>query len=185
MTLQHSGWGLRFMDYDNDGWKDLLIAQGHDLDTIEKSFPNLHYREPPLLLRNIAGKRFVNVGPVSGGLFQQRWVGRGLAIGDIDNDGRLDAVVTENGGPAHILMNRTKTTNHWIGFKLVGHKSNRDGIGAVIRIDTSGGSQWYTVTTGSSYLSASDVRAHFGLGADTAVKEGRDSLAERHRSEPQ
>jgi hypothetical protein len=170
MTLQHSGWGLRFMDYDNDGWKDLLIAQGHDLDTIEKSFPNLHYREPPLLLRNIGGQRFVNVGPVSGSLFQQRWVGRGLAIGDIDNDGRLDAVITENGGPAHILMNRTKTTNHWIGFKLVGHKSNRDGIGAVIRIETSGGSQWYTVTTASSYLSASDVRAHFGLGADTAVK---------------
>jgi hypothetical protein len=130
----------------------------------------LHYREPPLLLRNIGGQRFVNVGPVSGSLFQQRWVGRGLAIGDIDNDGRLDAVITENGGPAHILMNRTKTTNHWIGFKLVGHKSNRDGIGAVIRIETSGGSQWYTVTTASSYLSASDVRAHFGLGADTAVK---------------
>ena len=109
MTLLHSGWGLRFMDYDNDGWKDLLIAQGHDLDTIEKSFPDLHYREPPMLLRNVEGKKFVDVGPVSGEVFQQSWVGRGMAIGDIDNDGRIDAVVTENGGPAHILMNRTPT----------------------------------------------------------------------------
>ncbi|MGA8109055.1 MAG: CRTAC1 family protein, partial [Acidobacteriaceae bacterium] len=173
-TLLHSGWGARFVDYDNDGWKDLLIAQAHDLDTIEKSFPDLHYREPPMLLRNVEGKKFVNVGPVSNNVFQQRWVGRGLAIGDIDNDGRVDAVITENGGPAHILMNRTRTANgttsHWIGFRLVGHKSNRDGIGAVIRIDTSQGSQWETVTTSSSYLSASDVRAHFGLGRDTSVK---------------
>jgi enediyne biosynthesis protein E4 len=166
-TLLHSGWGARFADYDNDGWKDLLIAQAHDLDTIEKSFPELHYREPPMLLRNLDGKRFVNVGPVSNEVFRARWVGRGLAIGDLDNDGRMDAVITENGGPAHILMNRTATSNHWIGFKLVGRESNRDGIGAVVRIDTSKGSQWDTVTTASSYLSSSDVRAHFGLGADT------------------
>jgi enediyne biosynthesis protein E4 len=169
-TLLHSGWGARFVDYDNDGWKDLLIAQAHDLDTIEKSFPGLHYREPPMLLRNLEGKKFVDVGPVSSDVFRARWVGRGMAIGDIDNDGRMDAVITENGGPAHILMNRTKTANHWIGFKLVGHRSNRDGIGAVIRIDTSKGSQWETVTTASSYLSASDVRAHFGLGSDTSAK---------------
>jgi hypothetical protein len=103
-------------------------------------------------------------------VFQQHWVGRGLAIGDIDNDGRMDAVVTENGGPAHILMNRTVTANHWIGFKLVGHKSNRDGIGAVIQVDTQTGSQWYTVTTASSYLSSGDVRAHFGLGADLEAR---------------
>ena len=77
MSLLHSGWGLRFMDYDNDGWKDLMIAQGHDLDTIEKDHPQLHYREPLMLLRNVDGKSFVNVGPASGPLFQQHWVGRG------------------------------------------------------------------------------------------------------------
>jgi enediyne biosynthesis protein E4 len=169
-TLLHSGWGVRFMDYDNDGWKDLLIAQGHDLDTIEKSFPQLHYREPPMLLRNVHGNKFVDVSSASGQVFSQRWVGRGMAVGDINNDGRLDAVITENGGPAHLLMNETKTANHWIGFKLIGHKSNRDGIGAGIRIDTSKGAQWYTVTTASSYLSSSDVRAHFGLGLETQVK---------------
>jgi hypothetical protein len=169
-TMLHSGWGLRFVDYDNDGWKDLLVAQGHDLDTIEKISPQLHYREPVMLLRNIGGKGFVDVGSVSGEVFRQRWVGRGMAIGDLDNDGRMDAVVTENGGPVHILMNRTKTANHWIGFKLVGHKSNRDGIGAVIEVDTAKGSQWYTVTTASSYMSSGDVRAHFGLGTEEGAK---------------
>jgi hypothetical protein len=171
LTLLHSGWGARFMDYDNDGWKDLLIAQAHDLDTIERDFPQLHYREPPLLLRNVDGRKFVDVGPVSNIVFKERWVGRGLAVGDIDNDGRMDAIITENGGPAHLLMNRTKSTNHWIGFKLVGHRSNRDGIGAVIRIDTATGSQWVTVTTSSSYMSASDGRAHFGLGRESTVQK--------------
>jgi hypothetical protein len=123
-----------------------------------------------MLLRNVDGKKFVNVGPDSGELFQQRWVGRGLAVGDLDNDGRLDAVVTENGGPAHVLMNRTQTGNHWIGFKLAGHRSNRDGIGAVIHIETAAGAQWYTVTTASSYLSSGDVRAHFGLGKESEIR---------------
>ena len=161
----HSGWSLRFLDYDNDGWKDLLIAQGHDLDTIEKSFPQLHYREPMLLLRN-TGKKFVDVSPISGDIFHDAWVGRGMAIGDIDNDGHIDAVVTENGGPAHVLLNRTVPSNHWITLRLVGHKSNRDGIGAVVKLTTSEGSQWATVTTSSGYLSSSDPRVHFGMNGN-------------------
>jgi hypothetical protein len=104
MTLTHSGWGVRFLDFDNDGWKDLLIAQGHDLDTIELNFPTLRYREPLLLARN-TGHGFVDVSAQSGPVFEQRWVARGLAVGDIDNDGRLDAVVTNNEGPIYILRN--------------------------------------------------------------------------------
>jgi hypothetical protein len=165
----HSGWSLRFMDYDNDGWKDLLIAQGHDMDNIELVSPQLHYREPMMLLRN-TGKKFVDVSSISGGIFQEAWVGRGMAIGDIDNDGRIDAVVSTNGGAAHILHNETATTNHWITLHLTGHKSNRDGIGAVVKLTTPQGAQWVTVTTSSGYLSSSDPRVHFGLG-DSAMAE--------------
>jgi enediyne biosynthesis protein E4 len=165
MTVAHSGWGVRFFDYDNDGWKDLLIAQGHDLDTIEMNFPNLRYREPMLLARN-TGKGFVDVSEESGSVFKQPWVSRGLAIGDLDNDGRLDAVVTTNDGPAHILHNETAAQNHWLLLKLTGHKSNRDGIGAAVKLVTASGQQFATVTTASSYLSASDKRVHFGLGKD-------------------
>ena len=169
ITLLHSGWGIRFLDYDNDGWKDLLVAQGHDLDTIEQNYPQLHYKEPMLLVRNTS-KGFVDVSKESGKVFEEPWVGRGMAIGDLDNDGRLDAVVTTNGGPAHILHNETATRNHWLTIELVGHRSNRDGIGAEIKLTTTKGSQYVTVTTASSYLSASDKRAHFGLGADAVAK---------------
>ncbi|WP_245632435.1 CRTAC1 family protein [Edaphobacter aggregans] len=169
MTLLHSGWGVRFLDYDNDGLKDLLIAQGHDLDTIELNFPQLHYKEPMLLARN-TGKGFVDVSAQSGDIFHQAWAGRGMAIGDIDNDGRIDAVVTTNGGSAYVLHNETATPNHWLTLSLVGHRSNRDGIGAEIKLTTSACSQYVTVTTAGSYLSSSDKRAHFGLGADTVAK---------------
>lgn len=163
ITAMHSGWCLRFIDYDNDGRKDLLIAQGHDLDTIEKISPQLHYREPMLLARN-DGKGFVDVSPGSGDIFHEAWVGRGMAIGDIDNDGRIDAIVSTNGGSAYIVHNETETAGHWITLHLTGHKSNRDGIGAVVKMTTPQGSQWVTVTTCSGYLSASDPRVHFGMG---------------------
>jgi hypothetical protein len=88
-----------------------------------------------------------------------------MATGDLDNDGRVDAVVTTNGGPAYVLHNETASGNHWITLHLTGHKSNRDGIGAVVKLTTAQGSQWVTVTTSGSYLSASDPRVHFGLGS--------------------
>jgi len=169
VTMAHSGWGVRFLDYDNDGWKDLLVAQGHDLDTVELSYPNLHYREPMLLLRN-TGKEFVDVSTASGAVFSQPWLGRGMAIGDIDNDGRLDSVVTTNDGPAHILHNETPTQNHWLKVKLVGHKSNRDAIGAEVKLVTAKGQQCATVSTAGSYLSASDKRIHFGLGSESSAQ---------------
>ena len=163
MSMLHSGWGLRFIDYDNDGWKDLLIAQGHDLDTIELTSPQLRYKEPLLLARN-AGARFIDVSAESGPVFHQALAGRGLATGDIDNDGKIDAVVTTNDGPAYILRNETVTQNHWLALKLTGHKSNRDAIGAEVKIVTAKGAQYSTVTTASSYLSSSDKRLLIGLG---------------------
>ncbi len=170
MTLLHSGWGIRFLDYDNDGLKDLLIAQGHDLDTVELNYPQLHYKEPMLLAHNTGKGGFVDVSALSGAVFAEPWVSRGMAVGDLDNDGRVDAIVTTNGGPAHILHNETATTNHWLLLNLVGHKSNRDAIGAEIKLTTSRGPQWVTVSTAGSYLSSNDKRAHFGLGPDTTVK---------------
>jgi hypothetical protein len=164
MTLLHSGWGIHFLDYDNDGRKDLLIVQGHDLDTIELNYPQLHYKEP-MLLANNTGKGFVDVSAESGTVFKQAWAGRGLAVGDLDNDGRIDAVVTTNGGQAYVLRNETKTANHWLTLLLVGHRSNRDAIGAEVKLITSVGSQYQVISTAGSYLSSSDKRAHFGLGA--------------------
>ena len=169
MTMAHSGWGVRFFDYDNDGWKDLLIAQGHDLDTIELNYPNLHYREPVLLARN-TGHGFVDVSAQSGNIFRQAWVSRGMAIGDLDNDGRLDAVLTTNDGSVHVLHNEMATRNHWILLKLVGHKSNRDAIGAEVTLVTGFGPQYATVSTTGSYLSASDKRVHFGLGQESVAR---------------
>ena len=169
ITLAHSGWGVRLFDFDNDGWKDLLIAQGHDLDTIEQTNPNLRYREPMLLARN-TGKGFVDVSQSSGEVFNRSWVARGLAIGDLDNDGRLDAVVTTNDGPAYVLRNETPSANHWLLLTLVGHKSNRDAIGANIKLVTASGQQFATVSTASSYLSSGDKRVHFGIGKESSVE---------------
>jgi len=168
MTMGHTGWGVHFLDFDNDGWTDLLIAQGHDLDNIELTNPNLHYRDSMLLARN-NGKKFVDVSAQSGSAFEKAWAARGMAVGDVDNDGRLDAVVTTNDGPIHIVHNETPTQNHWILLNLVGHKSNRDAIGAWVKIETSSGIQTATVTTASSYLSSNDKRVHFGLGKSTEV----------------
>lgn len=169
MTLLHSGWGIRFMDYDNDGFKDLWVVQGHDMDNIELNFPQLHYKEPMLLARN-TGQGFVNVSAASGEVFHQAWSSRGLAIGDLDNDGKLDGVVTTNDGPAFVVHNETPSKNHWLLLNLVGHKSNRDGVGAVVKLTTSKGAQYVTANTAGSYLSSTDKRVHFGLGMDAVAQ---------------
>lgn len=170
MSLAHSGWGSRLFDFDNDGWNDLLVVQGHVLDNIEQVLPNLRYREPMLLARN-TGNGFVDVSAESGAVFQRLSVARGMALGDIDNDGRLDAVVTTNDGPVFLLHNETVTPNHWLLLKLVGHKSNRDAIGATVTVITADRQQMATVTTAGSYLSSSDKRVHFGLGKENVAQK--------------
>lgn len=169
MTLLYSGWGVRFLDYDNDGWRDLLLAQGHVLDTIEKTSPHIRYRQPPLLARNEQG-RFRDVSPASGEVFQRAWAARGLATGDLDGDGDLDAVVTTVGGRAYVLRNEGGT-GHFLRLRLIGHLSNRDGIGAEIRLVTAAGKVAHaTVTRSGSYLSASEPVAHLGLGAEREAR---------------
>jgi hypothetical protein len=169
ITLRHSGWGAGFMDYDNDGWKDLFVAQGHVLDTIERSQPSVHYREPLLMMRNVNGK-FEDVSSRCGPAFRAPLAARGVAIGDLDNDGFLDIAINVLDGNAMILRNRGNG-NHWLLVNTVGSASNRDGIGARIRcVSKSGLEQWSTVSTAGSYQSSSDKRVHFGLGADKEIR---------------
>lgn len=169
ISLLHSGWGVRFMDFDNDGWKDLFIVQSHVMDTIQVNEPHLRYMESPVLLWNDHGKRFVDVSSESGEVFQQKWASRSMAVGDLNNDGNVDVVFSSIDGPGKVLLNETQSHNHWITLKLVGTRSNRDGIGAQVKVSSPSNTQYGTVTTASSYQASSDKRLHFGLGGDSAV----------------
>lgn len=163
ITLLHSGWGTRFVDVDNDGWRDLFVAQGHVLDTIEKSNPYLKYKQTPLLMLN-TGKGFVNVSASAGPAFERAWNGRGAAFGDLNNDGQVDVVLAQLDGPPLVLRN-DGSKNRWLGLSLLGTKSNRSGLGARITVtDSTGEKQIFDTTTSGSYLAANDPRVIVGLG---------------------
>jgi hypothetical protein len=174
ITMQHSGWGARFFDYDNDGWKDLFVGQGHVMDNIELTQPNLRHLEPFLLMRNVGGK-FQDATQQGGEALLTPRAARGVAFGDLDNDGFLDLAINCNNQAAVILRNQLGNAgshgNHWLTINTIGTASNRDGIGARIRVvGESGLEQYAMVSTASSYLSANDKRAHFGLGKDKAAR---------------
>lgn len=169
ITLLNSGWGVRFVDVDNDGLRDLFVAQSHVLDTIEKSTAYLKYKQPPLLMRN-TGKGFVNISATAGAAFNAPLAARGAAIGDLNNDGQLDAVVAVLDA-APVILRNNGTANHWLGVTLVGSKSNRSGIGTRITVTTvMGQKQIVDAGTAGSYLSSSDPRIVAGLGSAKAVK---------------
>jgi hypothetical protein len=173
ITRLRSGWGLALMDADNDGRRDLLVAQGHVLDTVEDNTPHITYRQPLLIARNDRG-RFIDVSVTAGPAFTVPRAARGLAVGDLDGDGRLDAVITTLNAPAVVLRNVTERSGHWLGVRLTGVRSNRDGVGAAVEVVAADGTaQLATVSTTGSYLSASDRTAHFGLGDNTQVKSVR------------
>jgi len=169
-TMSHSGWGAKWIDYDNDGWLDLFVAQGHVMDNIQLTEPTLRYLEPPLLLRNQQG-RFSSVSQQSDPVFMTPLAARGAAFGDLDNDGLMDIAINCNDGHAIILHNRGGNGNHWLMLNLTGTSSNRDATGSKIRLVTdSGQQQTRFVSTAGSYISASDKRAHFGLGPSKKLK---------------
>jgi hypothetical protein len=169
-SINHSGWGAKFIDYDDDGAKDLFFAQGHVMDNIEMTQPDVRYLEPPMLLRN-EGNKFVDISKQSGEVFHRPLAARGAAFGDFDNDGFVDIAINSNSGPP-VLLRNTGNHNHWLIVNTVGTTSNRDGIGAQVRLVADDMRQQFAmVTTGSSYLSASDKRVYFGLGKSAIVKE--------------
>ncbi len=168
ISLLYSGWGTHFLDADNDGLRDLFVAQGHVLDTIEQTTSYLKYKQTPLLLRN-TGKGFVNVSLAAGAPFNVALAARGAAFGDIDNDGDTDIVLAQTDGPALVLRNNG-TKNHWLGINLVGTKTNRQAFGTrLVVTDATGRRQTFDVTNAGSYLSSSDPRMLVGLGTATSV----------------
>ncbi|HYL46584.1 MAG TPA: CRTAC1 family protein, partial [Candidatus Limnocylindrales bacterium] len=163
-TLLTLGFGCFFFDYDLDGWPDIYVANGHIEDSIERVQPRVRYAEPPHLFRNLGNGKFAERTSEAGKAFGAPRVARGAAYGDINNDGALDIVITTNGGPAALFRN-TGATNHSLRIKLIGTKSNRDGIGAVVRVVAGSDTQSQMLRSGSSYLSSSELVLTFGLGS--------------------
>jgi hypothetical protein len=167
-SLLSLAFGVFFFDYDNDGQQDILAANGHIEEEIGRVQPRIQYKESPLLFRNDGQRRFSNTTASVGTAFSQPIVARGAAHADIDHDGDQDVLLTTNNGPAYLFRN-DGGTNGWITIRTRGVKSNRDGIGAVVRITSASGTQWNVVRSGSSYASQSELPLTFGLGTDKMV----------------
>jgi hypothetical protein len=165
-SLLTLGFGCFFFDYDLDGWPDIFIANGHIDSDIERVQPNVKYAMPPHVFRNVGKGNFQEVANSLGKSFNTSRVGRGAAYADINNDGRLDLLLSTNGGPAYLFLNEAtgpSATNKSLRIKLVGTKSNRDGIGAIVKLTAGGETQTQMLRSGSSYLSASELILTFGL----------------------
>ena len=170
-SFQMSGWGAGIQDFDNDGYKDLFTANSHVSENADIDGKQ-HYRQPNAVFRNMHGSTFQDVSNGAGPALQIRAAHRGCAFGDLNNDGKIDVVVSAIGSPAELLYNTSTGDNHWILIRTVGVKSNRDGIGTRIKITGASGLMQYNhVTTAGSYASSNDPRVHFGLGPDKLIKE--------------
>ncbi|HEX3557653.1 MAG TPA: CRTAC1 family protein [Pyrinomonadaceae bacterium] len=163
-----SGWGLKFFDYDNDGDPDMLLVNGHPDDLIEMRAARVKYREPLLLFEN-TGRAFRNVSAQSGAVFAKDFSGRGMAVGDYDNDGDLDVLVSNNGGAPVLLRNDGGNRNHWLGLQLVATKSNPAAVGAVLTWTAGGVKRSRLKTGGGSYLSSHDPREILGIGSASKI----------------
>jgi len=171
LTIPFLGWGTAFVDYDNDGWKDLLEVNGHVYRNADVNNWGTTWAQRPLLFHNIGGKKLEPVPAVEGTALAAPMTSRGMAVGDIFNDGKMDAVVNNMDAAPALLRNVDTNHNHWLGVRLVGGaKSPRDGTGATIYVTANGMKQRGDVFSGGSYASTSDMRPHFGLGTVTKVE---------------
>lgn len=168
-TLLMSGWGVKFFDYDNDGNVDLFIANGHPDDKIEEHSSHVSYLEPLLLYHGLGGGKFENVSAQAGPVFQQNLAARGLAIGDFDNDGAVDVLISTNNGAPLLLKNQAAQGNHWLGLRLIGKKANPDAIGAYITWHAGDLKRSRLKVGGGSFLASHDPREVLGIGARAKI----------------
>ncbi len=170
-TRRILSFGGGFFDYDNDGWLDLFIANGHVYPEVEQVTPEVHYKQINTLFHNDGHGKFMDVTKTSGDGFETPHAARGVAFADFDNDGFVDLVVVNNGDPPLLLHNSGGNGNHFVSFKLIGTKSNRDAMGARLKLTAGGITQIREIAGGGSYLSQSDLRAHFGLGSAAKIEK--------------
>jgi hypothetical protein len=168
VSIPFLGFGMKFLDFDNDGWKDLFVANGHVNPQVDQHSFGVTYAERPLLFRNLKNGKFEEIGQKSGPALSRRYVARGAASVDFFNNGSEDLLVSVLDGPPLLLRNKSKA-GHWLRIKMIGKRSNRDGFGARVEIKAEGLSQTTEVRANSSFESASDPRLHFGLGSATRV----------------
>ena len=169
LTFTLSGVSMKFLDYDNDGWPDILQLNGAMLDNVQLYHSEVTYKEPLLMYRNLGKGQFAKVSDSLGADFVRPIAGRGLATSDFDNDGDIDIAVNVRGDYPELLRNDGGNANHWLEVLLIGTKSNRDGIGASLKLTSEGVSHVEQSKGGMSYMSASDPRIHFGLGKRTKI----------------
>jgi hypothetical protein len=179
LHTQYLGWGTMFFDFDNDGWPDLLLANGHVYPEVDSQHLGSSFQEPRILYHNNGNGTFTDISGSAGPGITAVGSSRGLAVGDLWNDGHLSAVVSNMNAPPSLLVNDVHNANHWVAFRAIGaitpsspsqkYKSNRDGIGAKITVKTGARTLVDEVRSGSSYISSNDMRVHFGLGAATKI----------------
>jgi hypothetical protein len=169
LNTQYLGWGVMFVDFDNDGWPDLLLVNGHVYPEVDSQHLGSNFREPKILYHNNGNGTFTDISASAGPAITAVSSSRGLAVGDLWNDGRMSAVISNMNAPPSLLVNDLRNSNHWIAFRTIGTKSNRDGIGA--RITVRAGARTFVdeVRSGSSFISNSDMRIHFGLGSANKI----------------
>jgi hypothetical protein len=163
-NTRYVGWGAGFFDFDNDGWKDLMLVNGHVFPEVEKLHIDIHYKDWAILYHNLGNGKFADVSKQSGPAFEEKHSARGAAFGDIDNDGAMEVAVNNQNEPPSLFKQSGAVAGHWILLRLIGTKSNRSGIGARVTVSSGGHLQYSEVRSGGSYLSQNDLRLHFGLG---------------------